>query len=156
MPVSVNPSRLDDSAPDLSAASMDNNLLAPVSANPPTPDILAPESGAPSLHNDLPPESETPQLHNGLLPESGTLQLHNDLPPESGTPQLHDDLPPQADKFFNDALKKNIMIYAGLGTIVGVSVGLVYGVHKLVKGTGPPQAYVSFPARRQLTKSQEI
>jgi hypothetical protein len=116
VPVSVNPSRLDDSAPDLSAASTHDNLLAPVSANPSTPDYLAPESGTPPLHNDL--------------------------PPESGTPQLHDDLPPQGDMFFNDALKQNLKVFAGLGTIVGVSAGLVYGLQKLIKGTDP-QAYVS-------------
>jgi hypothetical protein len=29
-----------------------------------------------------------------------------------------------------------------LGTIVGASVGVVYGVQKVIKGTGPPQAYV--------------
>ena len=116
VPVSANPSRLDDSAPDLSAPSTHDNLLAQVSANPSTPNYLAPESGTPLLHNDL--------------------------PPESGTPQLHDDLPPQAYRFFNDALKKNIKVYAGLGTVVGVSVGLVYGLQKLIKGTDP-HAYVS-------------
>ena len=65
-------------------------------------------------------------------PPSGL--LHQDSVP--GSP-LH-------DAFFNDALKKKLMIYAGLGTIVvGVPVGLTIGVHKLIKDTHSHGVYVS-------------
>ena len=48
---------------------------------------------------------------------------------------------PETDKFFNDALKQKIKVFGGLGAALGVSAGLVYGLHKLIKG--PSQAYVS-------------
>ena len=48
---------------------------------------------------------------------------------------------PETDKFFNDALKQKIKVFSGLGAALGVSAGLAYGVHKLIKG--PSQSYVS-------------
>ena len=92
-------------------------------------------SGSVGSMPDLQPDSGTPQSHDDLPPQA-------DLQPESGTPQSHDNLPPKADKFFNDALKHKIKVYAGLGTIVGFSVGFGYGLQKLINGTDP-HAYVS-------------
>jgi hypothetical protein len=60
--------------------------------------------------------------------------------------------PSEPVTFFNNALKTKLKIYAGLGTIVGVSAGLVYEVHKLVKDTRSHGAYVSplFPPSESL------
>jgi hypothetical protein len=49
---------------------------------------------------------------------------------------------PEADKFFNDALKQKVKVYAGAGVVAGVSVGLTIGVHKLIKDHSH-RAYVS-------------
>ena len=65
------------------------------------------------------------------LPSSSSHQ--NLVPPESTLP----------DKFFNDALKHKIKVSAGLGAVVGISAGLVYGIHKLDKSTSSPRTYVS-------------
>jgi hypothetical protein len=54
--------------------------------------------------------------------------------------------PPEANKFFSDALKKNLKLLAGFGAIAGVvagvSTGLYYGLHKPSKDRSHG-AYVS-------------
>ena len=49
----------------------------------------------------------------------------------------------EADKFFNDELKQKMKDYVILGTIAGVSIGLLNGVQKEIMGTISPGAYVS-------------
>jgi hypothetical protein len=81
--------------------------------------------------------------------------VHDGPSPEPGA--LHDDPLPEDDVFFNDALKKNIKVYAGMGAVVaGVSVGLTLGVQKLINDHSHRE-YVSafFPLScRPLTESQ--
>jgi hypothetical protein len=96
-----------------------------------------PDSQPPaSLHQDVEPDLQPPSvpLHQDSIPESQPSDpLHQDSVP--GSP-LH-------DTFFNDALKKKLKIYAGVGTIVGVSVGLTIGIQKLIDDTRSHGVYVS-------------
>jgi hypothetical protein len=104
-------------------------------------------SGALQLQNDPPPASE-----DGSGEFDSSYRWLNDLRPIEGGSSSSESLPPPpppppsgpsgiVDTAFNDARKQKLKFYAGLGTIVGVSVGLVYGLQKLIKGTDP-QAYV--------------
>ena len=111
-----------------------------------TPD-LQPSS---LLHQDVTPDFESSgSLHQDAAPDlqpSGL--LHQDAIPDSqpSGPLNQDSVPgsPLHDTFFNDALKKKLTIYAGLGTVVvGVPVGLTIGAHKLIKDTHSHGAYVS-------------
>jgi hypothetical protein len=88
-----------------------------------------------SLHQDAMSDSQpSGSLHQDAMPNSQpSTPLHQD--PVPGSP-LH-------DTFLNDALKKKLKIYAGLGTLVGVSVGLTIGVQKLIKDIRSHRVYVS-------------
>jgi hypothetical protein len=119
---------------------------------------LQPPSG--SLHQDAAPDSQPfgSFLQDAIPPSSS---IHNDVVPDlqpSGS--LHQDSVPGSplhDTFFNDALKKKLKIYAGLGVIVAVPVGLTIGVQELIKNTRSHGAYVSLlflPLLSTLTESQ--
>ena len=81
--------------------------------------------------------------------EPGSSHYSTYSTPQPSPPQPHPDelasaattTNPEADTFLNDALKQKIKVFGGLGAAVGVSAGLAYGVHKLIKG--PSQSYVS-------------
>ena len=82
---------------------------------------------------------------------------HQDSAPDDSPPgSSHQNLvPPKStlsDKFFNDAMKQKIKVSAGVGVIAGISAGLIYGIHKLVKGTSFSGTYVSalFPSHSSL------
>ena len=92
------------------------------------------------------PESES---ESGSEHELEPGSSHHSTPPQSPPPPPppHPDelaaaaTNPETDTFFNGALKQKIKVFGGLGAALGVSAGLVYGLHKLIKG--PSQAYVS-------------
>jgi hypothetical protein len=104
-------------------------------------------SGALQLQNDPPPAS-----HDGSGEFDSSYRWLNDLRHIEGGASPSESPPPPpptlpgspgiVDTVFNDARKQKLKVYTGLGTIVGVSVGLVYGLQKLIEGTDP-QAYVS-------------
>ena len=94
-------------------------------------------------------------LAEGLLPaapgsesesESEPGSSRHSTQPQSPTPPHPDELAaanPEANKLFNDALKQKIKDFVVLGTVVGVSAGLLYGVQKEIMGSISPGAYVS-------------
>jgi hypothetical protein len=53
------------------------------------------------------------------------------MPPPSESEALPS--APETHTFFNDALRQKLKVYAGVGTVAGVSVGLALGVEKLIK-----------------------
>jgi hypothetical protein len=63
----------------------------------------------------------------------------------------------KAEKFFTEELKQKMKDYAVLGTVVGVSTGVINGMQKEIMGTVSPGAYVStLPSLscRHLTESK--
>jgi hypothetical protein len=126
-----------DAGPDLELSSSLNQGAMP--------DLEPPAS----LHQDVKPDLQpSGSLHQDAPDLQPSGLLHQDSMPDSqpSGPLLQDSVPgsPSHDTFFNDALKKKLTIYAGLGTVVvGVPVGLTIGVHKLIKDTHSHGAYVS-------------
>ena len=118
---------------------------------PPASPAASSQEGQNSQHEELDhdsgPESLDSSSHASypdpaLASPAGSLHQNSadsapELPPSS--PLHQDSVPgsPLHDTVFNDALKKKLMIYGALGatTIVGLSVGLAIGVHKLIKDT---------------------
>ena len=114
--------------------------LAPLAAAPPAHDASGLEPGAPSTHHDSAPVAAAPSTHNDLVPVSGAQSLHHDSGP---VPDPSSHSVPEADRFFNDELKRKIKVYSALSVaIVGVSAGVVYGVKKM-KDMNSSTAYVS-------------
>ena len=78
----------------------------------------------------------------------GSESSHHDPVLVSPAGSSHQDSVPGSpfrDTVFNDALKKSLKIYAGLGIVVGVSVGLKIWVQKPIENTRShhERAYVS-------------
>ena len=131
-PVTTAPSMYDDSAPVAVVPSAQDNM-APVVVASSAQDDLVPEAAAPSTHYDSASVAAAPSAHNDLVPVSGTPSLHHDSGPVPD-PSSHSEsaVAPEADRFFNDKLKRKIKIYSALGVaVVGVSAGVIYGVKKI-------------------------
>ena len=147
-----------------------HNNPTPEPGTLPWHDNSRPESGTPQLHDNPQPESGASPSHENPTPESGALPLHDNPPPEPGAPQLHENPPPEsgapmhqeaifghpkllhdvaskaapeAEKFFNDELMAKIKDYAILGTVAGISTGIITATQKEIMGTISPGAYVS-------------
>jgi hypothetical protein len=86
-------------------------------------------------------ESEAAPAELEAAPELETAPELEMAPELETAPEL--EAAPEADKFLNDELKQKIRDYAVLGTIAGVSIGIVNGVQKDIFGTVSPGAYVS-------------
>lgn len=105
-----------NSVPESSTAGLLQQHSA--SAAPPSPPAGSHEDLAIAPSVGSPPALAAAESPSGLL--------HEDSPPASPLPGT----------LFNGALKKKIMVYSGIGAaIVGVSVGLTIGIHKLMKNT---------------------
>ena len=65
--------------------------------------------------------------------------MHSETPPtleaEAPQPLESEALPsdPETHTFLNDALKQKLKIYAGVGAVAGVSLGVALGVDRLIK-----------------------
>ena len=143
----------------------------PESGAPQLHDNPPPESGAPQLHDNLPPESGIPPLHESPPPELGA-PLHQEaifghpewtpvteIVPASPSNQFssvgsHDvenaasEAAPKAEKFFSEEMMQKIKDYSVLGTVAGISTGIITAAQKEIMGTVAPGAYVSalFPS----------
>jgi hypothetical protein len=62
---------------------------------------------------------------------------------------------PDVDKFFTEELKQKMKDYAVLGTVAGVSTGLINGIQKEIMGTVSPGAYVSPPSSTDIQPSHK-
>jgi hypothetical protein len=93
-----------------------------------------PGEGAPWSHVDSEApswsymESEAPPPPPPEAPSPPSPEAPSPPSPEAPPPPS-----PEADKFSSDALKKGLKVIAGFGAVAGVSAGLAYGVHKLIK-----------------------
>jgi hypothetical protein len=152
---SEEPMPVDSEAPPLDSETPPLHSETPPPLDSETPPPLDPET-PPSLHSETPPplHSETLPLLDSETPPS----LHSETPPplHSETPPTLESeaLPsaPETHKFFNDALKQKLKVYAGVGAVAGVSAGLALGVDKLIKGHSHG-SYVSL-FYQHLTESQ--
>ena len=127
-----------------------------VGSAPPSPGVLALwqqlQLAAAGLESESGSESGSGSEHE-LEPGSS----HRSTPPQS--PPHPDELAaaattnPEAGTFFNDALKQKIKVFGGLGAVLGVSAGLVYGLHKLIKGPSQPYVSARFPLASNRVKN---
>ena len=120
-----------------------------IESAPSSPDVLAQWREYFIAERLLPGPVPGPGSESESEPEPGSSR--HSTPPQSPPPppplphpdELAAAANPEANKLFNDALKQKIKDYAVLGTVVGVSVGLVYGIQKEIMGTISPGVYVS-------------
>ena len=166
-PASPTGSLHHNSVPEVSApvaAPSAHDDPPPVSEAPPsrgaipmTPWWQRPEMAAadPWSHLELEPAAPAPAVDaaaDEARPDAATV---NEARPDAATASTA--AAPEADKFFNAALKHKIKVYAGAGAVVGVSVGLAIGAHKLIKDHSH-RAYVSafllYLSCRPLTEPQ--
>ena len=74
--------------------------------------------------------------------------LHHDPATEllasspSASSPLHPDLAPSESTFSNDALNTKLKTIAAWGTVVAISVGVVYAMHKEIEDNRSPETYV--------------
>jgi hypothetical protein len=93
----------------------------------------APESEAPQLHGNLPPVSEAPLSSAESVASAPTVQGE-----EKGKMEPS----PNFEKFFTEEMMQKVKDYAVLGTVAGVSTGIINAWQKEIMGTVSPGAYV--------------
>ena len=123
---------------------------------------LPSESGAPPLHDDSTPKAYVPGLSPVDSSNSGHDELAPDTPPDPGAPSSPSESVgsaatvkaedigktdasklTDAEKFWSEEMIQKTKDYAVLGTVAGVSTGLINGMQKEIMGTVSPGAYVS-------------
>ena len=124
------------------ARPLHSETLPPLEAEAPQPleaEVLQPleaEASQPSeAEVSQPLGAEASQPLEVEAPQPLEAEAPQPLEVEAPQPSESEALPsaPETHTFFNDALRQELKVYAGVGAVAGISLGLALGVDKMIK-----------------------